>query len=56
MRCLRAVGSPSHISSPSPASTDRLIFMKVFGGRILSRGYSKGEGLRDAISGKMYDR
>ena len=34
MRCPRATGSPSHISSPSPTSTDRLIFYeKVFGGR-----------------------
>ena len=39
----RATGSPSHISSRSPTSTGRLIFIKkVFGGRILSRGDSKG--------------
>jgi hypothetical protein len=43
MRCPLLTGLPSHISSPSPTSTDRLIFYeKVFGGRILSRGDSKG--------------
>src|SRR5580658_9784145 len=28
MRCPRATGLPSHISSPSPTSTDLLIFMR----------------------------
>ncbi len=43
MRCPRATGSPSRFLSPSPTSTDRLDFYeKVFGGRILSRGDSKG--------------
>jgi hypothetical protein len=38
---LRAKGTPSHISSPSPTSTDRLSFTKSLRGRILSRGDSK---------------
>src|SRR5450755_1731652 len=43
MRCPRATGSPSRILSPSPTSTDRPTSMKwVFGGRILSRGDSRG--------------
>src|ERR1700685_4543833 len=42
MRCPRATGLPSHISSLPPRSTDRLSYGKVFGDGILSRGDSKG--------------
>ena len=43
MRCLRATGSPSHIFI-TVADIDRSadFYEKVFGGRILSRGDSKG--------------
>jgi hypothetical protein len=43
MRCPRGKVSPSRIFSPSPTLSDRLATTKkVFGGRILSLGDSKG--------------